>query len=382
MKQVENLLLSLVRAAIGSESTNLNPPADEDLNGVLELAGQHSLAPLVLDVLLKHNLISDKELAKKCRGVLFASVVQQERQSYEQKKISKIFEESQIPYIHLKGSVMENYYLEPWHRTRCDVDVLVKNEDLEKARHKLEENGYKFYVQSSHDVSMFSLSGINIELHYHTIEKERAGNSNQVLDEIWRYAKSKNGGYEYELFDEMFYFYHVAHMAKHFENGGCGVRPFIDLWILNHKLEFDPHKREELLKKGDLLKFEKEIKCLCEIWLSKKESNPFSDMLSDFIFSGGVYGNLTNFVKINQQKKGGKLRYMLWRIFLPYDMIKFQYPILKKHKILLPIMQVCRWINAIFHGRIKKSINEMNTSKNITMEQDNVAHLLWERMGL
>lgn len=382
MKQVDNLLLSLVRKAINDNGEALTEPSVEDLNAVLELAGQHSLTPLVLEVLLKHNLISVKELAERLRGVLLASVVQEMQQSHEQNKISEIFEQSEIPHIHLKGSVMRNFYPKPWQRTRCDVDVLVKSEDLEKARHKLEENGYKFYIHGSHDVSMFSPSGIKIELHYHTIEKGRAGNSNQVLDDIWSYAKSKNDRFEYVLFDEMFYFYHVAHMAKHFENGGCGVRSFIDLWILNHKLEFDPKKRAELLKKGNLLKFAKEAEELSEIWLSEKESNPFSDMLSDFILSGGVYGNLTNFVKINQQKKGGKLRYILWRIFLPYDILKFQYPILKEHKILLPIMQICRWVNAMFRGRIKKSIIEMNTSKNITIEQEKTAHILWKKLGL
>lgn len=27
--------------------------------------------------------------------------------------------------------------------------------------------------------------------------------------------------------EEMFYFYHIAHLAKHFEVGGCGIRQII-----------------------------------------------------------------------------------------------------------------------------------------------------------
>ena len=52
--------------------------------------------------------------------------------------------------------------------------------------------------------------------------------------------------------DEMFYFYHIAHMAKHFEEGGCGIRPFIDLWTLDNIKDVDHDKRDELLSRGNL----------------------------------------------------------------------------------------------------------------------------------
>ena len=39
------------------------------------------------------------------------------------------------------------------------------------------------------------------------------------------------------MLDELFYFYHIAHMVKHFENGGCGIRPVV-LSLLKENFEF------------------------------------------------------------------------------------------------------------------------------------------------
>ena len=59
-------------------------------------------------------------------------------------------------------------------------------------------------------------------------------------------------------------------MAKHFENGGCGVRPFIDLWILNHRRPFDRAKRESLLRDGDCSSSPKGTKLFPRCGLAKR----------------------------------------------------------------------------------------------------------------
>ena len=85
-----------------------------------------------------------------------------------------------------------------------------------------------------------------------------------VLAQIWDTAVSAGpGSHRLLLADEMFYFYHIAHMVKHFEVGGCGIRPFLDLWIMNHRMEhwysefFRVHKGVEAWRKGDVESFGK-----------------------------------------------------------------------------------------------------------------------------
>ena len=72
-------------------------------------------------------------------------------------------------------------------------------------------------------------------------------------------ALCENSKFRYEMTDEFFYFYHIAHMAKHFENGGCGIRPFVDLVVLDRMDSENFSKRDELLKSGGLLQFARAI---------------------------------------------------------------------------------------------------------------------------
>ena len=91
--------------------------------------------------------------------------------------------------------------------------------------------------------------------------------------------------------------------------------------------------------------------------------------MQSYILFGGVYGNAENRIAVQQQKKGGKIRYALSKIFLPFNTIKLQYPILEKHPYLMPVMQVRRWFKLIFCGHAKRWIRELSYSNNISKSQ-------------
>jgi hypothetical protein len=69
---------------------------------------------------------------------------------------------------------------------------------------------------------------------------------------------------------------------------------------------------------------------------------------------------------VQQQKKGGRLKYALSKIFIPYDVIKFHYPIVQKHRWLTPIMEVRRWFKLIFCGHLKKTAKELKYNSGIS----------------
>ena len=87
--------------------------------------------------------------------------------------------------------------------------------------------------------------------------------------------------------------------------------------------------------------------------------------MEDYILRGGVYGNNENRISVQQQKKGGQIRYALTKIFLPYSEIKFHYPILQKHKWLTLFMEVRRWFKLIFCGHAKRTLNELKFNQTI-----------------
>ena len=362
-------LFVLLRSAIrGEKLTEKNSYSLEQLYGLLKISSKHDLDHFLALGLKQNELISQKDIEiDKC---ILKAVYRYEQLNYEYKNLCDIFEAKGIPFIPLKGSVIREYYPEPWMRTSCDIDILIHTDDIERASALLvDECGYTFERKGSHDVSFLAPNNMHIELHYDLIEEGCANLSAEVLASVWENTVVRAGfEYWYEMTDEMFYFYHIAHMAKHFEEGGCGIRPFIDLWILDNIEGVDHFKRDELLKKGNLLKFAESVRKLSRVWFGSEKRDSVSQQIESYILCGGVYGSTQNRVIIQQQKHGGRLKYAFSRIFIPYDTIKFHYPILEKHRWLTPIMEVRRWCKLIFCGRIRHSLRELKYNGDISTE--------------
>lgn len=344
---------------------------DEELVKLYRLSKSHDLAHLVGDALIKNDLIEDGEIKAKFQKQMMLAVYRYEKINYELGRLRKVLNEAKIPFIPLKGSVLRRYYPEPWMRTSCDIDVLVHESDLERAVAILVDKlAYKRESKGSHDISLFSDYGVHLELHYSLIEENRVGNIESVLQDVWKKATPVAETFEYLLRDEMFYYYHIAHMAKHFVGtGGCGVRPFVDIWVLNHRVPFDEGKRKALLTEGGLLTFAAEAQALSEVWFGNAEHTDITRQMQNYLLKGGVYGTTKNRVSVQQVKRGGKFRYAISRIWLPYDTLKFHYPSLVGKRVLLPFYEVRRWFKLLFGGGVKRSVNELRLNSSATNEE-------------
>ena len=90
-----------------------------------------------------------------------------------------------------------------------------------------------------------------------------------------------------------------------------------------------------------------------------------------------MYGDVENRVEIAKVKKGSRWKALSSRIFLPYNQLKFQYPILQKHKILLPLYQVKRWFRLLNKDRRKQSVRELKMTMDEGEEKtERIAKLL------
>ena len=171
-------------------------------------------------------------------------------------------------------------------------------------------------------------------------------------------------------------------MAKHLLNGGCGIKPLIDLWILDRVEGADLDGREELLSRGGLLKLANTARRLCVVWFESGEHDQLTKEMEKYVLDGGVYGNLANHVAVLRHKKGGRLQYAWSLIFLPYDSIKYMYPILQKHRWLTIVMQARRWITLILKGRIKHATETLTRSGDVSDEQVESVHAFLDGVGL
>lgn len=348
MKTNIEVLFSLLRNIFlgGEVDDEIKNAVIENTDELYKLSKSHDISHLVSYVIEKNEIeLNETELSKKFRKRHPIAVIRYEELSAVYRQLCKIFEEEKIPFIPLKGAVIRDLYPEPWMRTSCDIDVLVHKEDFDKASGILvNEFGFEKKDSSTHDVSYFAPNGTNVELHFNLSEIDYENSASSLLEKVWDYADLKDDSkYMYTLKDEFFYMFHVYHMAKHFEIGGCGLRPFLDLWLLDTGVLHDEEKRNELLSEIGLLTFANSCRELSRYWFSEGESNDMILRLQKFILDGGVYGNADNRHSVKQVKTENRVKHILGRIFLSYDKLKIKYPIVEKHKLLIPYFQVKRW---------------------------------------
>lgn len=380
-------MFDLVKEEIFGKDEKIVYPdfTDEDYKDLYLLSKKHDVAHLVGDALIKKGLISNGEIKDKFSKEIFTAVYRYENLNHALSEMKQAFDEEKLSYVPLKGSVIRGYYPEPWMRTSCDVDVLIKEEDVERASKVLSEKlGYEESGKGSHDVSFTTKSKMHLELHYCLVENYFANTACEVLKSVWSDIENVNatGGGLKTMSNEMFYFYHVAHMAKHFEHGGCGIRPFLDMKILKGKMRFDETKLSELLERGNLSVFAKQAERLSEAWFGNSEHTDVTERMQDYVLRGGVYGTNENRIVVQQQKKGGRFKYACSKIFLSYEILKYQYPILQKHKWLTPFMEVRRWFKLVFCGHAKRTLKELKYNDGVSAEEAQAAQQFLKDVGL
>lgn len=99
-------------------------------------------------------------------------------------------------------------------------------------------------------------------------------------------------------------------------------------------------------------------------------------------YVGGVYGSTDNRVALQQKKKGGRIGYVLSRIFIPYAKLKRYYPVLEKHRWLMPLMQIRRWFMLLNPDVAKMAKREMAINGNLAKTKTDEMNSFLDDIGL
>lgn len=386
MERIAERMFELIQSEIQQKALDrsvMEPLSDEDAKALYVLSKSQDMVHLIGSAIDKNGLLREGEILEKYRKQTFTAVYRYQQIQFALQTLCSALEQEKIDHMPLKGSVIRAYYPEAWMRTSCDIDILIRKEDLERARALFERMNYQYELEDSHDVCYVSPSGVHVELHFALIEDFVADKIDKPLLDVWSHASVDEGlAHRYSMSDAMYYYYHVAHMVKHYLHGGCGVRPFLDLWILNHRKTFDRAAREELLEIGGILTFAQQAELLSAVWFGDAAHTALTRQMQAYLLRSGTYGNTENRVAIQQSRQGGKLRFALSRIWLPYAVLVTHYPSLERHKWLLPIYEVRRWFKLLFRGGVKRSAKELKTNFDVSSnEQDEMTEMI-KHLGL
>ena len=254
MDRITGVMMSLLTGQVCGGEPPLPALTADEAAHLYALSKTYDLAHLAGSALLHRSLLPDGPLRAAFEKQVLLAVYRCETQGSDLAQLDALLTHGQIPFLPLKGSVLRQYYPQPWMRTSCDIDVLVHPADLDRAVALLCENGFTIGEKSTHDVALTAPAGSHIELHYDLIEDGMVNDAAAVLRRVWDTAVPHGDStLRYDMPDDLFYFYHMAHMAKHFvSTGGCGIRPLLDVWVLTHRIPFDRRSRDCLLTEGGL----------------------------------------------------------------------------------------------------------------------------------
>lgn len=370
---MKNILIELIASFLSGKSVAL--PKEADWGYIYAVSKHHDIAQIAAEAILKQGLLPDCELLEAFKKQRLLAVYRREQLDYEQERICKALESEKAEYILLKGAVLKNYYPQGWMRSSCDIDILIKPCDKSRAIDAILALGYTQDTDGERDASLISKSGVNSELHFSITC------GNEKLDSLLRDAFSRSdylpNRFERVFDNEFFVYYHIAHMQNHFTEGGCGIRPFIDLWLYSQKCNYDEGIVREMLENSGSLAFYDGVKALIEVWFGSAEHSELTKMLEEYIISGGVYGTRENLGATGRHKEGGFFKYLLRRIFMPRERLRLIYPKIDKYPVLIPYYQVKRWFTLFDKSKFESAKSEIAGNKKAASTAE-----LFSRLGL
>ncbi len=349
-------LIQLLASVLhGKTPPSLTP--ELDLGALYKLAARHNVANMAYYGLIKLDPLPPPAILKPFQDARNKALAREARQELEVCQVLSAFEENQIKHMPLKGYIIKNVYPRPDMRLMADIDILVEESKLNKAKGIMLALGYTAVSDSgNHDV-YHKKPVMNIELHRALIAK-RYIDLYTYFGTGWERAVLREGeNYHYVMSWEDFYIYLIGHMAKHYQNAGTGIRSVIDVWVYkNHfQNQLNCSYIQNELEKSGLYDFTKNMEGLSECWFDGRESNEHYEAITEFILTNGTYGTgrqatLSSFMKTRNDNDSfltAKLKFTGRILFPGRQHMAILFPCLDKFPFLLPFCWLIRGVRTV-----------------------------------
>lgn len=365
INQTQQGILMLLKSAVTGEAQSL--PEGFDWEAAMLITKKHEISPLIYEgaVLCGVNpaLPQMQQLFQMyCKNLLVS-----ENQLRAINKLCAAFEAAGVDYMPVKGCNMKARYPKPELRAMGDADILIKLEQYDRIYPIMVEQGFREVVESDHELVW--LNGVlELELHKRLIPSYNKDYF-RYFGDGWRLAKTQKGC-RWFMTPEDEYIYLFTHFAKHYRDGGIGLRHVLDLWVYERSVPaMDEAYLERELNKLQLWEFRRNMERLIKAWFCGEAMDEVTAFISEFVFGSGSWGRedsrATAFVVRDAKDAGsvgkGKAMRIVKLLFPPMLNMKQRYPVLKKMPLLLPVFWGVRLVEALLfrRERIHRQRNKM-----------------------
>ncbi len=355
-------ITALVKSAVTGGKAVV--PEKFDWADALNTARRHQVMPMLYYGVQYSNIIPPPEIMQKLELETYKNVAVSQNQLYALEQMYKAFDENEIDYMPLKGSVLKFVYPKPELRPMGDADILIRQEQYEKIRPVMTALGFSEILESDHEIVWDKKGILHVELHKRLIPSYNK-DYYEYYGDGWRFAEHKEKC-RYDMRDEDNYIYLFTHYAKHYRDGGIGIRHMTDLYVFSSaRPELDYGYITKEFEKLQLLEFFKNTKHTLDVWFGGETPDNMSDFITAKIFGSGSYGTYNAHLLSAALKTSGpksnkaeiKKTLILNRMFPPYKSMLSRYKCLEKHPALLPLMWFVRFLQMPFRREsVKRNI--------------------------
>ncbi|MBR3842929.1 MAG: nucleotidyltransferase family protein [Christensenellaceae bacterium] len=372
MDTIKKGVLTLIKIAVTGEKQDL--PGNFAIEEALPQIKRHHMVTLAYEGAVRCGIDKKETAMQQLFQGYLKSMLISEGQLQELQRIFTAFDENGIDYMPLKGTLMKERYPKPELRIMGDADILIRLAQYEKISGIMTALGFTETANSDHEL-VWRSPKLYLELHKRLIPSYNK-DFYAFFGEGWQLAKRQNGKrFSMTAEDEMVYLF--THFAKHFRDGGIGLRHMTDLFVYQRaNPSLDEAYVVAELEKLQLLSFYNNIKKLLRVFFMDEAEDELSEILTEYIFESGSWGKLESRILATSVRDLGesrsplkkKLLYLKEIAFPSLNGLKFKYPILKRAPWALPLV----WIYRPFYKLLfeKESLNRHEQAISAMKKED------------
>lgn len=333
-------------------------PENLSFEKIFNISKHHGVANMSYYAIEKLAEKPDAQLAKKWAEYRDRAIVKDLTQTLEFDAVSQKLKNENIRFLALKGIFLKDMYPQRDMRLMADIDLLVDSDNVSKANKIMTSLGYEPEItpDKDHD-AYFKQPMMNIEIHRRLFGEENKEYST-LFSNVWEHSVM-DADNNLNLNDNWFFIYLFAHLDKHLNNGGTGIRSIMDIYVYLKQKEktLDWELIYSQLSKVGKAQICRDVIAVSKIWFGDFPPSEKYKEFERFILSSGTYGTRLN-SNLNKHKKMGTFRFIIHRLFPPLYIMQMVFPFLKKVPFLFPLMWPVRLVyRALF--RSKKIIREI-----------------------
>lgn len=284
-----------------------------------------------------------------------------------------------IDFMLLKGTHLKSLYPQPEMRFMVDMDVLVPDNSIEKAKKILRKKGLEIDFDNGKDIVYVKKPVITVELHRSLFQETYF--MYPYFSAAWERTEKANGT-EYKMPANDLYVYTLSHLAEHYTEAGSCFRPMMDLFLMEkvygETLDFDYIDRQ--FAEIGILDFARNARRLTKAMFDGAVHDDTLLLMENYIVLGPPVQNAAeaSMAATSQQSKTGRI---FETLFPDYRHMALKYPILKKLPILLPFLWLVRIFQYTF-TKDKRIVKKREQMKNVDKQSVDTMQQIFKKSGL